>query len=79
MKDVSKRLDEVINLRRQLKQHGLDDDAGVVDLRADMNDFVRVGDDKIGRGNLEDGREIYWHLSTNQICTVHVMKPDPKN
>ena len=75
MKDVSKRIDEVINLRRHLKQHGLDDDAGVVDLRADMNDFVRVGDDKIGRGNLEDGREIYWHFSTTQTCAVHVMKP----
>ena len=75
MKDVSKRLDEVINLRRHLQQHGLDDDAGVVDLRAAMNDFVRVGDDNIGRGILEDGREIYWHLSTSQICAVHVMKP----
>ena len=62
MKDVSKRLDEVINLRRHLQQHGLDDDEGVVDLRAAMNDFVRSGDDNIGRGILEDGREIYWHL-----------------
>ena len=75
MKDVSKRLDEVINLRRHLQQHGLDDDAGVVDLRADMNDFVRTGDEKIGRGTLNDGRAIYWHLSTTQTCHAHVMKP----
>lgn len=75
MKDVSKRLDEVINLRRHLQQHGLDDDPGVVDLRADMNDFVRTGDEKIGRGTLADGRAIYWNLSTTQTCHVHVMKP----
>jgi len=74
MKGVSKRLDEVINIRRHLQQHGLDDDAGVVDLRVDMNEFVRSGDDKIGRGVLEDGRVIYWHLSTTQTCHVHVMK-----
>ena len=74
MTDVSKRIDEVINLRRHLQKHGLDDDAGVVDLRVDMNDFVRSGEDKIGRGVLEDGREVYWHLSNSQTCHVHVMK-----
>ncbi len=73
-KPVEKRLEETINIRYQMRQHGIDSDPGVVELIDDMNTFVRHGEETSGISTLSIGPRIYWNFSNSQISHVHVMK-----
>ena len=78
MKSVDERIKEVANILYQLREHGMDEDPGALQLRDDMNEFVRHGEEKTGTSTLANGQEIYWHMSNSFISHVHVMKPKPK-
>jgi hypothetical protein len=75
MKPVEKRLEETINIRHQMRKHGIDTDPGVAKLKEDMNAFVRHGEEQTGTSTLSFGPEIFWHFSNTQTSHVHVMKP----
>ena len=77
MKPVQKRLDEAVNIRYQMRKHGIDTDPGVAKLKEDMNTFVRHGVEQTGMDTLSIGPEIFWHFSNTETSHVHVMKPKP--
>ena len=78
MKSVDERIKETTNILYQMRKHGMDNDPGTVQLKEEMNAFVRHGEEQTGRSTLENGQEIYWHFSNSITSHVHVMNPKPK-
>jgi hypothetical protein len=78
MKTVEQRVKESANILYQLRAHSMDDDPGVKQLRDDMLNFVRTGEEQTGTGTLSNGQDLYWHFSNSFVSHVHVMKPKPK-